>query len=150
CVECRKEIDDLAALDQTLSTLVQEHDSINATDSSCPDAMTLAQYLSGSLPASERETVETHLSRCQPCLDELVATDDQLESIKTNKRATPVHLLNQAMSIVEKGPKVEAAPTFLARLREWSESLLAAPRWALAGAGACAIVLLAFYLTRQA
>ena len=97
CEPCRKEVASILALEEALPDALKADSNGKAPDTQCPNAMTLACYLDGSLSPEERQPVEGHLARCQSCLDEIVGTAERAQATANRFRKTPVHLLDQAV-----------------------------------------------------
>jgi anti-sigma factor RsiW len=152
CETCRDEVMSIRTLDKALPEIIHAEPDGDAPDEKCPDAMTLAAYLDGSLSPKERARVEAHLARCQFCMDELVTAADRLPSAPSQYRKTPAHLLNQAIRLGAPSVPLSSTPEtrgVLEKIRQWFEPLVSRPRWAFAGVGACAVVVLAVFISRQ-
>ena len=63
--------------------------------SECPDINDLAAYAEGRLEGREREKMEAHLSRCDPCLDMLLA----LKAVRESEAETRLLDVTRAMKI---------------------------------------------------
>ena len=64
----------------------------------CPDEETLAVFLSGSLDDAARNLVETHLTSCSLCVEDLVAA---YKSGKLGIDKVPQRLVDNAMGLVQ-------------------------------------------------
>ncbi len=152
CETCREEVRSIRALDKVLPEIIHAQPRGEVPGEECPDAVTLAGYLNHSLPTEERAGVETHLARCQSCLDDLVTAADGLASAPSQYRKTPATLLNEAVRLGAPSMPSSATsetPGLWEKIRQWFEPVFSRPRWTFAGVGACAIVVLALFLTRQ-
>ena len=152
CETCRGELRSLRALDKALPEIIHSEYGGEVAGEECPDALTLAGYLDRSLTPEERGGVETHLARCQSCLDELVAAEHRLANRSSKYLKTPAHLLNEAVRLG--APSIPSSSTsktagLLENIRQWFGPVGSRPRWTFAGVGACAIVVLALFLTHQ-
>ena len=152
CETCREELSSLRALDKALPEIIHSESRGEVAGEECPDALTLAGYLDRSLTPEERGRVETHLACCQSCLDDLAAAAEGLPVAANQYRKTPAHLLNEAIRLGAPSAlssSMSDSPGFLETLRQWFGPVGSRPRWAFAGLGACAIVVLALFLTSQ-
>jgi anti-sigma factor RsiW len=152
CETCREAVGSIRALDRVLPGIIHAQPRGGVPGEECPDAVTLAGYLNHSLPTEERASVETHLARCQSCLDDLVTAADGLASAPSQYRKTPASLLNEAVRLGAPSmpsSSTSKTPGVWEKIRRWFEPVVSRPRWTFAGAVACAIVVLALFLTRQ-
>jgi len=47
----------------------------------CPDALTLAAYLDGTMTHGERETLESHLAKCRKCAQAVAELRDIMDAV---------------------------------------------------------------------
>ncbi len=66
--------------------------------SKCPDINDLAAYADGRLDSDERKKMEAHLSRCDPCLDMLLA----LKAMRESGTETRLQDVTRAMEMWDK------------------------------------------------
>lgn len=136
CGDCRAALDEIRAIDAGLraGTL-----ALDESATGCFDSMALARYRSGALGDVEREKFEAHLGQCATCVERVTELDSRMTEPLLK---TPDRLLQAALNLEE-----SRSAGLLASLRRWFESL-GAGRMTFAGAGACAVILLAVFLTQ--
>ncbi|MBI2088730.1 MAG: zf-HC2 domain-containing protein [Deltaproteobacteria bacterium] len=148
CVQCRGEVESLKILDEAVQRVVQTETRRGVPSQECPDATVLAGYLDGVLSAEERERLEEHLVRCPSCLHQFIDAD-RSRTLSDNYRLTPSHLLKQAVNLAG-SPKPSLWIGLGYRIQEgarkWMEPLVSHPRWALAGVGTCAVLVIALLM----
>jgi anti-sigma factor RsiW len=148
CAPCREDVASIRALEQALPGALQADSNGEAPDTQCPNAITLACFLDGSLSTEERQPVEAHLARCRSCRDEIVCAAEHASAAASQFRKTPVHLVDQAVRLGN-GPARSQDETLVEKIRKWFEPFVLRPGWIFAGASVCAVVLLGVFLTRQ-
>lgn len=65
----------------------------------CPDEETLAIFLSGNLKGDEKQRVDTHLTNCSLCVEDLAAAYKSSEGSEMER--VPQRLIEKAMGMVE-------------------------------------------------
>jgi anti-sigma factor RsiW len=148
CEPCQEEVAAIRTLEEALPDALQADSNGKVSNTQCPNAMTLACYLDGSLSPQERQPVEGHLARCRSCLDEIVGAAERARVTANQFRKTPIHLLDQAVRLGHE-PARSQDESLVERVRKLLEPFVSRPGWTFAGAGACAVVLLAVFLAKQ-
>ena len=72
-----------------------KEESVPSEISECPDINDLAAYAEGRLEEREKEKMEAHLSRCEPCLDTLLA----LKALDKSEKHTHLQDVTHAIEI---------------------------------------------------
>ena len=72
----------------------------------CPDEETLTDYLEGRLSEKERSQVETHLSECETCLEEIVVANGLAQGRdRFELDPVPNEVTEAAVRLVVSGPE---------------------------------------------
>jgi hypothetical protein len=88
----------------------------------CPEEETLASYLAGSLTPSIGEEMETHLSQCTACLDDLSTAYSSM--LGDEKETVPEPLIAKAMALVPQTAQEEGFFDMVIRLARGSLELV--------------------------
>jgi hypothetical protein len=88
----------------------------------CPDEETLASYLAGGLTPTSGEEMESHLSQCTSCLDELSAAYSSLRG--DEKETVPQAFVAKAMALIERDAQQESFFDIVVRLARGSLELV--------------------------
>jgi hypothetical protein len=88
----------------------------------CPDEETLASYLAGGGPPGVDEQIDTHLTECTACLDELSAAYSSIGG--EEKEAVPEALVAKAMALMPQTPQEESFFDMVVRLVRGSLELV--------------------------
>jgi anti-sigma factor RsiW len=99
CDRCQHDMEAIRAVDESVRQLLRAERLVSVTRDKCPDSMMLAAYLDGTLSTVERDSMERHLSCCNICLDEIVATSDRLDLLSRNPQSVPANLLQNAIAL---------------------------------------------------
>jgi len=88
----------------------------------CPDEETLANYLAGGFPSSVDEQINTHLTECTACLDDLSAAYSSM--LGDEKEAVPEGLIAKAMALMPQNAQEEGFFDMVVRLVRGSVELV--------------------------
>jgi hypothetical protein len=88
----------------------------------CPDEEALASYLSGGLAPTTSEEMETHLSHCAACLDELSAAYSSM--LGDEKETVPDALVTKVMALIPQVAREEGFFDMVVRLARGSLELV--------------------------
>ena len=88
----------------------------------CPDEETLASYLADGLTPTTSEEMETHLSHCAACLDELSAAYSSM--LGDVKEIVPEALVTKAMALIPQAAQEEGFFDMVVRLARGSLELV--------------------------
>jgi len=88
----------------------------------CPDEEALASYLAGSLTPSTGQEMETHLSQCTACLDDLSAAYSSM--LGDDKETVPEALIANAMALIPQTAQEEGFFDMVIRLARGSLELV--------------------------
>src|SRR4030095_308411 len=89
---------------------------------SCPDEEALASYLSGGLAPTTGEEIETHLSHCAACLDELSAAYSSM--LGDEQETVPEAFVTKAMALIPQTTREEGLFEMVVRLVRGSLELV--------------------------
>jgi Putative zinc-finger len=88
----------------------------------CPDEEALASYLSGGLAPTTSEEMETHLSHCAACLDELSAAYSSM--LGDEQETVPDALVTKVMALIPQVAREEGFFDMVVRLARGSLELV--------------------------